>query len=111
MVLPCSQCTRGVWPIQAIAAHNSGGLVIVQVERLVSPGTLNSRLVHLPGAIIDKVAFKTAPVHAYDPRRWVAQRGHCHETAPPLNHQLESVGMSTDEGAALLASRQGSGSE
>lgn len=38
-----------------MAAHNSGGIVIVQVERLVAPGTLHARLVHLPGAIVDKV--------------------------------------------------------
>lgn len=38
-----------------MAAHNSGGLVIVQVERLVAPGTLPARMVHIPGAIVDKV--------------------------------------------------------
>ena len=38
-----------------MAAHNTGGIVIVQVERVVAPGTLPARLVHLPGAIVDKV--------------------------------------------------------
>ena len=38
-----------------MAAHNTGGVVIVQVERVVASGTLPARLVHLPGAIVDKV--------------------------------------------------------
>jgi hypothetical protein len=37
-----------------MAAHNTGGIVIVQVERLVAAGTLPSRAVQLPGAIVDK---------------------------------------------------------
>ena len=40
---------------QAMAAHNSGGLVIVQVERVVERGSLPPRLVHLPAALVDKV--------------------------------------------------------
>ena len=42
---------------QAMAAHNSGGLVIVQVERVVERGTLPPKLVHLPGAIVDRVSW------------------------------------------------------
>jgi len=41
--------------VQAMATHNTGGIVIVQVERVVASGTLSARLVHLPGAIVDKV--------------------------------------------------------
>ena len=40
---------------QAMAAHNSGGRVIVQVERVVERGCLPARSVHLPGALVDKV--------------------------------------------------------
>ena len=41
--------------MQAMAAHNSGGIVIVQVERVVASGSLPARQVHLPSAIVDKV--------------------------------------------------------
>lgn len=40
---------------QAMAAHNSGGRVIVQVERVVAAGSIPSRLVHIPSAFVDKV--------------------------------------------------------
>jgi propionate CoA-transferase len=39
----------------AMAAHNSGGLVIVQVERVAERGSLNPRQVKIPGVIVDCV--------------------------------------------------------
>jgi len=47
----------------AMAAHNSGGLVIAQVERIAETGTLNPRQVKVPGAIVDCVVVATAPAH------------------------------------------------
>ena len=38
---------------QAQAAHNSGGRVIVQVEKVVSYGCLDARLIRLPGIYVD----------------------------------------------------------
>ena len=37
-----------------MAAHNSGGTVIVQVERVVERNGIPARLVPLPGAFVDK---------------------------------------------------------
>lgn len=47
----------------AMAAHNSGGLVIAQVERIAETGTLNPRQVKVPGAIVDCVVVATSPAH------------------------------------------------
>lgn len=42
---------------QAMAAKNSGGVVIVQVEQVVARGTLNPREVQIPGALVDAVVL------------------------------------------------------
>ena len=39
----------------AMAAHNSGGLVIAQVERVAESGSLNPRQVKIPGVMVDCV--------------------------------------------------------
>jgi propionate CoA-transferase len=39
----------------AMAAHNSGGIVIVQVERIAESGSLNPRQVKIPGVLVDCV--------------------------------------------------------
>lgn len=45
----------------AAAAHNSGGIVIVQVERIAERGTLNSRQVKIPGILVDYVVVAEKP--------------------------------------------------
>ena len=47
----------------AMAAHNSGGIVIAQVERLAERGTLNPRHVKVPGVLVDAVVIATDPAH------------------------------------------------
>lgn len=39
----------------AMAAHNCGGMVIVQVERIAERGSLNPRQVKIPGVLVDCV--------------------------------------------------------
>lgn len=45
----------------AMAAKNSGGIVIVQVERLAERGTLNPRNVKIPGILVDCVVVAEKP--------------------------------------------------
>ena len=58
---------------QAQAAHNSGGRVIVQVEKVVSYGCLDERLIRLPGIYVDALVVARPENHMqtfgtqYDP--------------------------------------------
>ena len=47
----------------AIAAKNSGGYVICQVERIAQEGSLNSRQVKIPGVMVDCVVVAEAQHH------------------------------------------------
>ncbi len=47
----------------AMAAHNSGGLVIAQVERIAERGSLNPRQVKIPGVLVDCVVLAEKPEH------------------------------------------------
>jgi len=50
----------------ALAAHNSGGKVIVQVRSAVDVGTLPARAVRIPGAIVDAVVIDASQSQSYD---------------------------------------------
>jgi len=54
--------TLEVLPI-AMAAKNSGGLVIVQVERIADRGALNPRDVKIPGILVDCVVLSQPENH------------------------------------------------
>lgn len=45
----------------AQAAHNSGGIVIVEVKRLAKRGTLDPRQVTIPGIVVDYVVVEPEP--------------------------------------------------
>lgn len=47
----------------AMAARASGGIVIVQVERLAEKGSLNPRQVKIPGVLVDCVVVAEAPAY------------------------------------------------
>lgn len=54
--------TLEVLPI-AMAARNSGGIVVVQVERIADRGALNPRQVKIPGVLVDCVVVSRPEHH------------------------------------------------
>lgn len=47
----------------AMATRNSGGIIIVQVEGLVENGTIDPKMVHIPGIFVDYVIISSPENH------------------------------------------------
>lgn len=114
---------------QAMACKNSGGIVIVQVERIAARGTLNPRQVAIPGALVDAIVvarpenhlqtYATAYSHTFagqfrapdgamanaelDARKVIARRA---AFELPVNGVV-NLGIGMPEGVAAVAGEEG----
>ena len=112
----------------ATAAQNSGGFVIVQVERLADRGTLNARQVKIPGILVDcvvvarpenhwqtflevydpsfssevKIPMHSIPAMEMSPRKIIARRA-AFELKP---NSVVNLGIGMPEGVANIANEE-----
>lgn len=66
---------------QAEAAHNNGGIVIVEVKRLAKRGTLDPRMVKIPGIMVDYVVVDPEPMMTWKTK---FDGSYCGEVKKPL---------------------------
>jgi propionate CoA-transferase len=76
----------------ATAAHNSGGFVIVQVERIAERGSLDARQVKIPGVLVDCVVV-ALPEHHWQTFAEVYNPAFSSEITVPMQ-SLASMEMS-----------------
>jgi propionate CoA-transferase len=77
----------------ALAAHNSGGVVIAQVRQVVEAGSLHSRSVRVPGIMVDAVVEDPGPEQfyglGYDPAVSGSRRANLGALAADIPARLE----------------------
>jgi acyl CoA:acetate/3-ketoacid CoA transferase len=77
----------------ALAAHNSGGLVLAQVRQVVEAGSLHARRVRVPGIMVDAVVTEPAQEQfygmGYDPTIWGERRAFLGELKADIPTRLE----------------------
>ncbi|MDJ0782991.1 MAG: acyl CoA:acetate/3-ketoacid CoA transferase [Desulfosarcinaceae bacterium] len=115
----------------AMAAKNSGGRVIAQVERIAERHSLNPRLIKIPGILVDavvvaepahhwqtfgevynpgfsgevRVPLESLPAMEMGPRKIIARRA-AFELQPD---SVVNLGIGMPEGVALVANEEGIG--
>ena len=115
------------------AAKNSGGIVILQVEKVVANGSLNPKLVKIPGILVDAIVVSETWNHMqtfaeqynpsysgeiripaksikdlpFDERKIIARRA-AMELVPKA---ITNLGIGMPEGVAVIANEEGLGGE
>lgn len=115
----------------AQAAHNNGGIVIAQVERVVAKGSIDPKLVKVPGVCVDYIVVASPEQHMqtfgtiYDPaftgevrvplsavqplpmdeRKIIARRSAME--LPP--NAIVNLGIGIPEGVSVVANEEGIG--
>ncbi len=77
----------------ALAAHTSGGRVLVQVRQILEAGSLHPRSVRIPGIMVDAVVEEPTQQQfyglGYDPSISGARRAHLAKTTAAIPDKLE----------------------